>query len=97
MFEISPVIISFQIAFQCFIHNEFIPYIEMMEFFREFSKSLEDSNYESISSIPTTYKCYNNSLKNVIRPIYMKLSELEKNVQQQGETLFYHLFLCSKI
>lgn len=65
----------------------------MMEFFREFSKSLEIFTYELINSVPTTYKYYNNSLKNIIDPIYRKLSELEDKVREQGEH-FYHLTFC---
>lgn len=64
-----------------------------MEFFREFSKSLETTKYECISTIPTTYKCYDNSLQNIIRPIYAKLTKLEDKVREQGKTIsvFYNI------
>lgn len=58
-----------------------------MEFFRQFSKSLETNTYECIDIIPITYKSYDNALNSIIRPLYSKLSELENMVHEQGEKI----------
>lgn len=54
-----------------------------MAFFSEFSKSLE-TGYDCMDVVPITYKSYDNSLKNIIRPVYKKLSDLEDNIREQG-------------
>lgn len=75
----------FQFSFKYFIENEFLPYIEVMDFFRDLSTSLETSTYEFIESVPTTYRCYNSSLKSIIRPCYSRLVQLEDKVRDQGQ------------
>ncbi|KAJ8956277.1 hypothetical protein NQ318_015013 [Aromia moschata] len=80
-------------AFEHFLH-EFIPYIEVLDFFREFSKSLEIHTEDCISAVPQTFRSYNGSLQNIIRPIYRKLSALEDTVREQGTS---PIFLLKKI
>ncbi|XP_018570700.1 gamma-tubulin complex component 5-like [Anoplophora glabripennis] len=66
--------------------TQFIPYMEVLNFFREFSKSLEIQTYDCITEVPQTYRSYDNSLQKILRPIYRKLSELEDRVREQETT-----------
>lgn len=59
--------------------------MEALDFFREFSKSLEIQTDESLTDLPQTYRSYNNSLQNILRPIYRKLSQLEDEIREQGK------------
>ncbi|KAG5864882.1 hypothetical protein JTB14_036711 [Gonioctena quinquepunctata] len=71
---------------ESFLQNQFIPLIEILEFFRNFSKSLDIDSDENIMSVPQTYRSYNNSLQNIMRPIYVRISKLEDKVREQEST-----------
>ncbi|KAJ8968454.1 hypothetical protein NQ314_002293 [Rhamnusium bicolor] len=82
-------------AFEKFL-AEFVPYMEVLDFFREFSKSLEIPADECITTVPQTFRSYNNSLQNIIQPIYKKLSKLEDLVREQ-ETTYTLLKLADEL
>ncbi|XP_074035449.1 gamma-tubulin complex component 5 [Leptinotarsa decemlineata] len=71
---------------ESFLQNQFIPFIELTEFFRDFSKSLDVKSDDYIMSVPQTFRSYNNSLQNIIRPIYVELSNLEDRIREQEST-----------
>ncbi|CAH1155298.1 unnamed protein product [Phaedon cochleariae] len=79
---------------ESFLNNEFIPHIELLEFFRDFSKTLDVHSDDFIVMVPQTYRSYSNALQNIISPIYISLSELEDKIREQETT--YTLLNLSK-
>ncbi|CAG9770142.1 unnamed protein product [Ceutorhynchus assimilis] len=77
-------------AFYTFM-GEFIPYIELLEYFREFERSLQcDFN------VCRTYQSYCACITTIIDPIYKKLIEVENEVRQQ-ETTYTLLTLADEL
>ncbi|KAJ8916483.1 hypothetical protein NQ315_000125 [Exocentrus adspersus] len=66
--------------------RQFVPYMEVLDYFREFSKSLDIVDHELIMAVPQTYRYYNGSLLNILGPVYKKLSQLEDTVREQETT-----------
>ncbi|CAG9853558.1 unnamed protein product [Phyllotreta striolata] len=74
------------INFQDFLHNQIMPYIKLLDFFKEFSSSLLIKDELSTTGIPQTYKSYTNGIRNLIKPIYKELSKLENKIREQETT-----------
>ncbi|CAH1956605.1 unnamed protein product [Acanthoscelides obtectus] len=74
-------------CFHSFLEKQFMPYIRIMEDFRQFFKSMGvivDGYYSE--SAPDTYRSYASCLENLIGPIKKKLVHLEETVREQEST-----------
>ncbi|XP_057669823.1 gamma-tubulin complex component 5 [Diorhabda carinulata] len=83
-------------SFKNFLENQVVPYIHLLEFFRDFDKLFDIKNEECVTTVSQTYRSYNNSLQNLIRPLYLKLSQLEDKVREQ-ETIYTLLNLSEDL
>nr|CAH7712329.1 unnamed protein product [Callosobruchus chinensis] len=73
-------------CFHSFLEKQFMPYIKIMEDFRQFSKSMGVVDGYYSESVPDTYRSYASSLENLIRPVKIKLGRLEEKVREQEST-----------
>ncbi|VEN43416.1 unnamed protein product [Callosobruchus maculatus] len=73
-------------CFHSFLEKQFMPYINIMEDFRQFSKSMGVVDGCYAESVPDTYRSYASSLENLIRPVKTKLVRLEEKVRDQEST-----------
>lgn len=69
-------------AFNTFLH-EFVPYLELLQEFRSFNDSLHVSN--EFQQASDTYRSYNNSLRNFIKPVFKEVINLEKEILIQSK------------
>ncbi|KAI4454640.1 gamma tubulin complex protein [Holotrichia oblita] len=70
------------ITFQTFL-NEFLPYIELLHEFQSFHESLFEDEYVKA---PDTYRSYDNSLRNFLKPLFDKMIEIEREILRQTST-----------
>ncbi|XP_072394670.1 gamma-tubulin complex component 5 [Diabrotica undecimpunctata] len=73
-------------SFENFLENQIMPHIQLLDFFRDFEKELSIHSEETIMLVPQTYRSYNSSLQRLIRPVYLKLSQLEDTIREQEST-----------
>lgn len=64
--------------------EEFIPYIELLDYFREFETSLQTDLDQNDHAVCRTYQSYCSCLRSIIDPVYEKLCDLEEDIRQQG-------------
>ncbi|KAL1502501.1 hypothetical protein ABEB36_007635 [Hypothenemus hampei] len=72
-------------AFYTFM-NEFVSYIELLNFFRDFKDLMINDLEQDNFTICRTYQNYCNSISDLLDPVYNKLSQLELEVRQQEKT-----------
>jgi len=66
--------------------SEFIIYIELLEFFREFDSLLQNDLTNDKNLISSSYHSYCSGLKKILGPVYRQLCDLEDKVREQGIT-----------
>lgn len=69
-------------SFQQFM-QQFLSYIETLQMFRDFHRSVE-MNFTAEIQPPNTYRGYDDTIQSILHPIYIKLAEIEYRIQKQG-------------
>ncbi|XP_066148739.1 gamma-tubulin complex component 5 [Euwallacea fornicatus] len=66
--------------------NGFIPYIELLEFFRKFEVSVQKDLFEENDLVPRTYQSYCSCIRAILTPVYKQICNLEDQVRKQETT-----------
>ncbi|XP_066257824.1 gamma-tubulin complex component 5 [Euwallacea similis] len=66
--------------------NGFIPYIELLEFFRKFEDSVQKDLFEENDLVARTYQSYCSCIRAILTPVYKQICDLEDQVRKQETT-----------